>query len=309
MPVFIAKLSNLIGWGEVTSRRGKGWCRNKFKLKLDGHAVTIVQRRKVLKMQWSAARGRLVESSTVRVAGIKTFEEGRELVEDMCALISFAMHTRVVPYEFAFGTYKSAHSIAAACNQWRAPFGSGIGKLTEFVMQAWLTYRAKKQSRALGHLIHMITMSDAEGAVFETQVTVSMQCLESIKSYFAISEGTRFGIREEKDGKFVGVDGKEVSFKETLKLALREVGMTLPPTFPRIVRLRNAIIHRGFIRESDQVTRYIFGPLSPGAMFDAMFATMEHVQDILREFVFRLLNYKGSFRLYADAGSDSKTLT
>jgi hypothetical protein len=41
MAVFIAKIANLIGWGEVTSCRGNGGMRNKFKLTLDLHAVTI----------------------------------------------------------------------------------------------------------------------------------------------------------------------------------------------------------------------------------------------------------------------------
>ena len=36
MAVFVAKIANLIGWGEVATRRGDGWTRNKFKLKLDG---------------------------------------------------------------------------------------------------------------------------------------------------------------------------------------------------------------------------------------------------------------------------------
>jgi hypothetical protein len=77
MALFVAKIANLIGSGEVISRRGQNWTRNKFKLNLDGHAVTIVQRTKVLKMRWGEARGRLVDSSTVRVTGIKTLRGGR----------------------------------------------------------------------------------------------------------------------------------------------------------------------------------------------------------------------------------------
>jgi hypothetical protein len=57
---------------------------------------------------------------------------------------------------------------------------------------------------------------------------------------------------------------------------------------------------RPFIRETDVVTRHIFGTLTPGAMHTAIFETMEHVQDIVREFVLRLLNYKGPFLLYSE---------
>ena len=48
------------------------------RLARDGHAVTIVQRARVLNLTVNAARGKLIESSTVRVAGIKTYEEGQE---------------------------------------------------------------------------------------------------------------------------------------------------------------------------------------------------------------------------------------
>jgi hypothetical protein len=309
MAVFVAKIANLLGWGEVTTRRGEGWTRNKFRMKLDGHTVTIVQRSKVLKMRLNAARGRFVESSTVRVAGIKTFDEGKEFVEDLCSLISFVKHTRVAAYDFKFGNRRSAPSTIAACNQFRAPFASGVGGLTNFITQAWPAYRAKKDVRAIRQLIHMITLTDAEGTVLETKVTMSMQCLESLKTYFALSEGAHHGLRETREGKFIDRSGREASFRDLLTLALRDVGIPLPPSFSKIVRLRNALVHRGFIRETDNVTRYIFGPLSSGAMVTAIFETLEEVQDILREFVFRLLNYKGPFLLYSDCRGNPKVLT
>jgi len=189
----------------------------------------------------------------------------------------------------------------AACNQFRPPFASGVGTLTDFIAQAWPVYKAKKNARAIKQLIHMITLTDADGTVLETKVTMTMQCLESVKTYFALSEGPRHGIRETKEGSFVDSSRKEVSFRDLLTLTLRDVGMNLPPSFSKIVKLRNALVHRGFIRETDRVTQYIFGPLGAGAMFNAIFETMEEVQDILREFVFRLLNHKGPFLLYSDS--------
>lgn len=308
MAIFVAKIANLIGWGEATTRRGDGWTRNKFKIKLEGHAVTIVQRARVLKMSVNAARGKLIESSTVRVAGIQSYEQGRELVEDLCELLSFARHTRIAAYEFRFGNRKTGHSIVAACNQFRPPFGAGVGELSDFITQVWPAYRAQKNARALRGLIHMITLTDAEGTVLETKVTMAMQCLESIKTYFALAEGHRFSITETREGKFINARGKEVSFRDLLTHALRDVGMPLPASFTQIVRLRNALIHRGFIRETDRVTQYIFGALPPGAMFNAIFETMEHVQDIAREFVLRLLNYKGLFLLYSKCNGPAKVL-
>ena len=84
--------------------------------------------------------------------------------------------------------------------------------------------------------------------------------------------------------------------------------MAVPASFAKIVRLRNALVHRGFIREADRITQYIFGPLAPGAMHTAIFETMEEVQDIAREFVLRLLKYKGPFLLYSACNGPPKVL-
>jgi hypothetical protein len=90
---------------------------------------------------------------------------------------------------------------------------------------------------------------------------------------------------------------------------LQDVGMPLPPSFNQIKVLRNAMIHRGFIRETDNVTRHIFGALPPGHMHTAMFGVMEQAQDVLREYILRLLGYKGDFWTYSNEGSRHKKIT
>jgi hypothetical protein len=143
----------------------------------------------------------------------------------------------------------------------------------------------------------MVDASDGPDTLLETQITASIQCLESIKTYFAISEGPRHKIREHKSGKFLDAHGKELHFETLLKLTLEDVGMTLPP-FKEIKRLRNALIYRGFIRGTDKITKFIFGSVPPGGMHNAMFSVMEDIQDILREYMLRLLGYKGRWCAY-----------
>jgi hypothetical protein len=79
--------------------------------------------------------------------------------------------------------------------------------------------------------------------------------------------------------------------------------------FNKIVRLRNALVHRGFIRETDKVTHYIFGALSVGAMHTAMFEVMEDTQDALREYMLRLLGYRGHYCSYSNSGMSHKTIS
>lgn len=300
MKLFRAKIVNLIGYGEkVTMRRDGSWARDKYCLNLDGHYVVIKQRKRVLNIKKNSVRGQMVDSSSITVSKIKSFEDGVELVDDLCWLLSFATQSSVAAYEFTYGSRKKQRSIMASYNAWRPPFGSGIGKLSDFVTQAWPNYQKFKRNRPLSALIHMIDASDLSGALLESKITSSMQCLESIKSYFALTEGARFGIVEDKTGKFLDARGREISFGELLRRTLADVGMPLPPSFEKIKRLRNALVHRGFIRETDNVTRYIFGSLSAGEMHAAMFEVMEDVQDILREYMLRLLGYKGDFCTYS----------
>jgi len=180
--------------------------------------------------------------------------------------------------------------------------------IADFVTQVWDRYRALKEQRALAGLFHMIAFSDARGAALETQIATSVLCIESIKSYFALSEGSRYGIIEAPNGTFKWVGGGNVNFQDLLEQTLDDVGMPLPASFARIKKLRDAIVHRGFIRETDAITKHIFGAVPPGAMYRTMFETMEDMQDLLREFVLRLLAYKGPYELYKDAGHVSKTL-
>lgn len=296
MPVFQAKVVNLVGWGEQTSKR------NKIHLTLGQYKVVITQLRAGMPKTRASVRGRMIDSSRISIKGVTTYDEGVQAVTDLCWLWSFAIECRVLPYWYKFGRTIEGHSVSGRCNGWRPPFGNGVGSASEFVTQAWSRYRAIGGARGVDGLIDMIGFAVLPESTIESQATASVQCLESIKSYFAICEGKRFGIKEENNGSFTKPNGKPATFEFLLKLTLNDVGMTLPPPFGRIKRLRNAIVHRGYIRETDSVTRYIFGALPPGAMHTAMFETVEAAQDILREFVLRLLGYKGDFWLYSQSG-------
>jgi hypothetical protein len=100
-----------------------------------------------------------------------------------------------------------------------------------------------------------------------------------------------------------------MSFEQLMTLTLQDVGMTLPSSFKEIKRLRNALIHRGFIRESDNIMKFIFDAAPPGGMHDAMFGVMEDAQDILREYMLRLLGYKGKWRTYSFKGQQHRIIS
>jgi len=307
--VFRAKIVNLVGYGEHITKKRDGWARDKFCFTVGDHKVTIKQRKAVLNLQGSKVRGYQIDSSVITATKVQSLDAGIALVEDLCWLLSFATQSSIGAYEFSMGRQRRLRPVSGVYNRWRPPFGSGVGKLSDFIVQVWPNYRRLNRAWPISAFVHMIGESDISDGVLESKITAGMQCLESIKSYFALNEGPKHGIQEDRRGCFIeNVSGKEPSFEKLLKLTLREVGMSLPPSFDKIKKLRNALVHRGFIRETDNVTRYIFGQLSGGAMHSAMFEVMEDVQDLLREYMLRLLGYKGCYLTYGNYGMTRKTI-
>ena len=222
MPVFQAKVANLIGWGEQTSKRKNGgWVRNKIRLTLGQYQVVITQLKAGMPKQRAEVRGRQVDSSRISIKGVKAFDEGVAVVTDLCWLWSFAIECRVMPYWYKFGNQARGHGVSGRCNGWRPPFGSGVGKASDFVTQVWTRYRSIDEPRGVSALIDMIGFSDMPESTIESQATASVQCLENIKSYFAICEGSRFGIKEERNGSFTK-NGRLVSFEDLITLTLKE---------------------------------------------------------------------------------------
>jgi hypothetical protein len=222
---------------------------------LDGHKIIIKQRKEVLKLTSSQARGHQIDSSVCTVAGVQTFDEGIQLVDDICWLLSFATQSSVQAYAHAAAKKKTFRGVTGVCNQWRPAFGSGIGKLSDFIVLTWPYYRQLNTTGPISAFIHMIDASDVTDGFLETKITTGMQCLESIKSYFAQSEGAKHGIREERSGRFVNARNKELTFEELLKLTLGEIGMSLPSSFEKIKRLRNALIYCANIAAITPVSR------------------------------------------------------
>jgi len=301
-PIFCARVANLIGYGDHLSESDNGRrVLNEFKLSLGGHVVTIKQQPVAL-LTLSGLWGKPADTSVIEVEGIRSLAEGKILVEDLCWLLSFATHSQVVPYYFCFLDVANRIPVPVGPNNWRPPFlSNGDGEIVNFISQVWARYRDLKEARGLNALFHMVVSSDLPGTILEAQITTCIQCIESVKSYFALVEGARFGITERPSGQFVDCNGRNLTFRTLLELTLNDVGMAMPGALPAIIRLRNALIHRGFIREYDNVTKHIFGSLQANSMHDAMFALMEHMQDLIREYVLRLLGYSGIYWLYSQA--------
>jgi hypothetical protein len=306
---FHAHVANLAGYGEHFSVRSDGRrVRDEYHIQLDDYSIVLKQRDEVLASRDSDLAGSLVETTVASVEGVHDFEEGVALISALCSLLGFAVHSRVVPYGFQFSGQSKRSTVFGQYNSWRPPFHDAAD-ITEFVERTWTRFKDVRERRALAPLFHMLVTTDLPGTSIEAQIMTAVQCLESIGSYFALGEATRTGIQENKKGFFVDKDNNNLAFEALLDQTLADVDMSLPPGFETMKRLRNAIVHRGFIRESDRVATYIFGSRPPGTMFKAMVDTFEQIQDTIREFVLRLLGYQGQYFRYSSARGAPSVIT
>lgn len=113
--------------------------------------------------------------------------------------------------------------------------------------------------------------------------------LENLKDTYARAAGIPYikGFYRKPPSK-PGNIGGQFGFEELLLEMLLSVGMRRG--LKQVVTLRNEIIHSGLSRKphARQLTMY------------------ERIQDLVREYIFRLLGYHGEFFLYASQGYATK---
>ncbi|HTT97551.1 MAG TPA: hypothetical protein VMF58_05840 [Rhizomicrobium sp.] len=298
---FSAQLTNFIGMGDgITEYPDGGWLRNKIAISTPKHEIEIEQHADVITYDLKELRGSAIHSSTIRITNIGSLEEGEEVAKDLAALLSFAQHSRILPFAFRFNGRGHGLSGGGFVGAWRPPFHIGDTKsLVRFVELGWQPYQEHKTERSLFALFALLAHADFPGTPLEVKLSQVMICIENLKAYWALSDGKALGITEKSDGFYNGK--KKLSFKGLVEQMLLRVGMPLPGQWQKIVELRNAIIHRGFIRHGDQVTRKIFGAgLSENDMYHAMLEIEYSVHDLIREYVLRLLKYSGPFYAYSN---------
>src|SRR4051794_28229912 len=112
MPIFRARIVNLPGYGEHSTRhKNGGWTRDKTQLRLGGYDVTIKQRKSVLTFKSSDWRGKQLDTSTIFVSKVSSLEEGVAVVDDLCWLLSFAQSSHIQAYSYSYGKRERGHGV------------------------------------------------------------------------------------------------------------------------------------------------------------------------------------------------------
>ena len=211
------------------------------------------------------------------------------MLRDLAWLLSFATYSDVsyFGYEFKHGTTLGSHwATAGRLRYFRPPFQTADGAaIRDFLEQSWPMFTKLKNTRKLGIVIHYILLADRHEQPVEVQLLLAFVALESLKTTYAHSHHIPF-----VSGHFRKISSppkrnrkKEpfYTFEDLLKLMLLDVKMG-KTALTQLIKVRNTIIHSGIASAR---------PRTLHKMHDS-------AQDILREYLLRLLNYKGEFWRY-----------
>lgn len=225
------------------------------------------------------------ETTQLTIADISSqqFEEAKAAAGDLCWLLMLATMSPVMPFAYQYGKQRSGHSTSGRLQIFRPTIETQDGSAVRAFCEAcWLEFRRLKASRQLVVPIHYLVDADSDGVLSEVRLLMAYAALENLKATFADgTPGITFNGKHyvEKD-----TAGKQrpLGFKILLERMLAAVGMT--PPLDDLIELRNEIVHRGLSNKS----------------FPELRTQYEHAQDILREYLLRLLGFKG---LYIGYGS------
>lgn len=290
LKVFVA---NCLIAGHTGTTTGKSWIRDIIEFNCDGRIYRFRQRPEIAKFEIDQFIGRFCESTEVTVENIQDSEIAATLaaVDRICWLLSFASLSRVVRYGHSYPldeknctTHK--HAVMGISAFFRPTLEIRDGALMKnFVETAYPKFKALESARKLNIVIDYLLQAERTGQPTECKLLFSFVLLENLKDSYARSKKILYAKGYFR--KTANPKGAKYSFEELLTIMLKEVRMR--KGLKRVISLRNEIIHSGLSRKTHK----------------QQWATYERVHDLIREYVLRLIGYKGKYLIYSTACSSS----
>jgi hypothetical protein len=269
--------------------------RNRIELSLGGRRVTIVQDPWVVREKSLASyRGVAIETTTVVVRGVQAEErkDVRDMLDGLSYLLSFATGSQVALCRLSQGEdlrFGERWAVVARASHFRPAFDIRSGAtIRAFLELVWERYSELEGTRMLRAAIDLLVVPETRSLPLELKLAAMFMLLENLKATHATEQGYPFEkgyFRKEPGGK------EKWSFKSLLIDMFGKVGMG-SPDLSAIVTLRNDIVHSAV-------------SLAP---YDRQQEIYDECQDLAREYLLRLLGYRGRFRLYSGRGMTTKEI-
>lgn len=286
-----AYVANCLVGGHSLTREGKHVTRDTIEFVCDCKTLVLKQRCDVASGEFQGLKGTFANTTQILVPDVSTSEVAKILVivHRVCWLLSLAALSRVVCYghDYPDGSQNSSrHPVFGTAEFFRPTLEIRDGGLIKsYIEQTYPTFKRLENSRKLNVVIDYLLQAERPSQPTECKLLFAFVLLENLKDTFAQSKDIPYEkgyFRKSADSR-----SPKYSFEELLELMFAEVGMRRG--LKRIVRLRNEIVHSGLSRQSHAKN----------------WAMYEKIHDILREYLLRLLGYRGQYLVYSSASNTS----
>lgn len=283
-----AFVANCLMGGDNITQTGDSWIRDLVVFDCGGYQFRFSQKPEVINGNVDQFKGRFFPTTEVVVSDIRPGQgdKVKAALGRICWLLSFAGGCRVICYghEYPNGSGLTHFiSVSGIARYFRPAFEIQDGtQVKVFVEQTYETYRRLEKLRNLNIVIDYLIQADRAGQPTEICLVLIFVTLESLKDTFARSQSIPY-----RKGYFrkppikPGKEGAKYSFEELVTLMLRQVGMRRG--VKRLVKLRNDLIHSGLSRKPHK----------------RQWALYADIHDLIREYMLRLLGYRGRYSPYA----------
>lgn len=294
MPNLRVYVANCLMGGDTVTRTGTSWVRNLVEFSCGGKTIVFTQRDNIAKGSVSGFVGQFCETSEVLVRDVAAAELQKVLtvLDRLCWLLSFAGLSRVMWYGYDYPSDSKLgyrRSVTGMANYFRPVLDVRNGtSVKEFVRQVFAAYAKLEKRRRLNSVIDYLVLAEYPNQPTELKLMLAFVALESLKDTYA--RGNSIPYLRGAFRKAPKPNSPKYSFEELLHLMLREVKMK--KGLRTIVKLRNEIVHSGLSRMAHR----------------RKWAVYEKTHDIIREYMLRLLGYRGNYLTYASGGNAYKTI-
>lgn len=203
--------------------------------------------------------------------------------EQFCWFMAFAgmSHVLLLGHNYPDGKFGGAQrSVSGVTRYFRPTIAIRHGpSVKKFIEQAFEGYRKVERKRQLNVAVNYLLLADEEHQPVECRLLMAVVLLENLKTTYAKSRGyTR------SRGGYKTPTGAPIGFEKLLTEMFAAVGMN--NGLKRVVQARNEVVHSGVLARpySSQTKMY------------------ERIHDLAREYLLRLIGYRGTFNRYSHSG-------
>jgi hypothetical protein len=281
MPDYRALLANCLINGEVFSNIGTQRIRDRINVQINNYNIEIVEHPDIITGSFAAFKGQAFYTTDLYVRNITAaqFPDVEIVCGEVAELLSFATSSPVAKFGYVFGADGFRTGVMGQTEYFRPAIDTVRGDLIRsFIEKTWPQYHIIKTTRRMNLSFSYYVLSQQSGQPMELLLVVTFVLLENLKHHFASDRGyPYFGGYFHRMGATRSNRGSNMHFEELLRKMFNEVGMN--PSLTSIIALRNDLIHSGLSAKPYH---------EQTAIYDAC-------QDIIREYVLRLLGYIGEY--------------